>query len=616
MSDHAMLWARVVDRQVESAASRWHSTHEGGARTTDRIGDSLVTRLWYLTRFLDSNDCEQLLQFVMAAFVAPLHNYKQETRALVKLAYTGHVLQRVKRFHRWLDWFSAALYIPEADNLIREWRPQLQHERDDRVRFFQTRLSDDALFDAQFQREAKELDGVGDADEEHQYSLELLTLLMHDHETNRELLHPSEQATVSLTYKRLSQRSSLVVFSVPRWFMSPLEVGGADNGMLCRGAMVSIDHLSGDESEEAFVHQVAQWSGFNHPHVAKLFGACHVGKRLYVYEWANRFRQDMMVGKDLFWSWVYQSAMGLHYLHERGMACPSFSEMNVLVVPYAGKAMLHGAGVVALSLHLQRSDSSTQPSSSSLMSTEGSDDNRKRSGSLMNTKVLPFVASDLLSLAKLVLGWIQNRRYVPRDRWIDLDSTQALGKLERPEFLSAQEWSLLAGMCPNEAKEHSTMASVIQQLQALAVPTHGKDGGWASLPPDQQVSDVIDPSLGISLDGIFNRFRDYFSVGDPEQELDLHVFQRLSAIYKQILDQPCGSLSAELLVRFSSIVSRFFRSTVLRNDRSTSAFSEFSASIAVRTIAGRNYTYHHEIDRLLAFPNVNADDPIQQWARR
>uniref|UniRef100_K3X965 Protein kinase domain-containing protein n=1 Tax=Globisporangium ultimum (strain ATCC 200006 / CBS 805.95 / DAOM BR144) TaxID=431595 RepID=K3X965_GLOUD len=66
------------------------------------------------------------------------------------------------------------------------------------------------------------------------------------------------------------------------------------------------------------------WHRLNHPHIAKLYGACHVDKRYFVCEYApNGDLQDYLkvdANKHLTWQKMHEVAVGLEYLDGQNIA--------------------------------------------------------------------------------------------------------------------------------------------------------------------------------------------------------------------------------------------------------------------------------------------------------
>lgn len=341
-----------------------------------------------------------------------------------------------------------------------------------------------------------------------------------------------------------------------------------------RGGFVSVDYSSGSEDEEAFVTGVAQWLDLNHPHIVKLFGACHVGKRFYIHE-AGEPIENTSFERAHIWRLAYHCGMGLRYLLERGMAYRAFSPEIIMKAENADKyILLHGAGMA-----LSRS---------------------------ADTRSAAPTASGFCYLAEAIWPFLQTDG-------VEFEIIRATVDQARPASLLEPEWSALKAMAQADAKDKAAVLLIIQQLQALAGPS--VDVNQSLINQDEQLCGAVVPTTGVSFELAFLKLREVCTSGtDGQRDLDLQMFERLAVVYDQLQGQICSSLPPELLSSFTSVVGRFYRGTVLRREQSASCM--FSDTCAVRTVAGRNYSYHHDIDRLLTFLNVDADDPVHDWKHR
>lgn len=86
--------------------------------------------------------------------------------------------------------------------------------------------------------------------------------------------------------------------------------------------------LNGSEMEakrrkvrEMFSREVDVWFDLSHPHVVRLFGACHVGNPFFVCEYAPFGSLDKYLRQhpDELWEKLHEAALGVRYLHERGI---------------------------------------------------------------------------------------------------------------------------------------------------------------------------------------------------------------------------------------------------------------------------------------------------------
>ncbi|KAG3235827.1 hypothetical protein PI124_g19151 [Phytophthora idaei] len=82
-----------------------------------------------------------------------------------------------------------------------------------------------------------------------------------------------------------------------------------------------------------FRREVEIWFGFSHPHVIRLFGACHVGKPFFVCEYATNGTLVSYLRKnpDQLWTKLYEAALGVQYLHTRGVVHGDLKGNNIVV---------------------------------------------------------------------------------------------------------------------------------------------------------------------------------------------------------------------------------------------------------------------------------------------
>ncbi|KAE9224879.1 hypothetical protein PF002_g14567 [Phytophthora fragariae] len=82
-----------------------------------------------------------------------------------------------------------------------------------------------------------------------------------------------------------------------------------------------------------FRREVDIWFGFSHPHVVRLFGACHIGRPFFVCEYATNGTLVSYLRKspDELWSKLHEAALGVQYLHARGVIHGDLKGNNIVV---------------------------------------------------------------------------------------------------------------------------------------------------------------------------------------------------------------------------------------------------------------------------------------------
>ncbi|KAE9015488.1 hypothetical protein PR001_g14896 [Phytophthora rubi] len=87
------------------------------------------------------------------------------------------------------------------------------------------------------------------------------------------------------------------------------------------------------EARAMFRREVDIWFGFSHPHVVRLFGACHVGSPFFVCEYATNGTLVSYLGKnpDELWSKLHEAALGVQYIHARGVVHGDLKGNNIVI---------------------------------------------------------------------------------------------------------------------------------------------------------------------------------------------------------------------------------------------------------------------------------------------
>ncbi|GAB9477594.1 Tkl protein kinase, partial [Globisporangium polare] len=192
-------------------------------------------------------------------------------------------------------------------------------------------------------------------------------------------------------------------------------------------------------SHGMFFHELRVWFPLSHPHVVKLYGACHVGKRFFVCEFVGNGTLDKYLKRDgnseKSWQLLYQVALGLQHLHENNVLHNDLKCDNVLIGS-DGDAKIADFGL-----------------SSILNSAEVRIDPRKqgavqwRSPEYLRGERLTL-ASDIYAFAMLILEAMTGQP--PWGRMIDAAvgiQVKRGGFPLRPESLSDAQWNLIKMMC-------------------------------------------------------------------------------------------------------------------------------------------------------------------------
>ncbi|RLN37304.1 hypothetical protein BBJ28_00019187 [Nothophytophthora sp. Chile5] len=409
-----------------------------------------------------------------------------------------------------------------------------------------------------------------------QQQLEVLTLLRHGCEQYGEaVLTPRELDVMSAVYDAVARHWIGVVGSTPAWFAT-------SDDRWSDSAKRRVD-----EGEEACVRQAELWADLHHPNVLRFYGSCHVLLSAVFDDFGENpkpcvVERDNNSSHDVTWRSFLEWARGLAYIHDRGLVYQNLSQETLRYCPFDEKGVLSGKGLVRL--------------------LESDDDERDTA---------PGTARDVLGFGLLIFASLMESR-----GFIDGSLLPELPKQlpdTRPQFLGGAEWELLASMCITDPTARACLEDIAYKMEILANEDTNStaDGGavLASTTVDDVATYVI-PTADQTIEEVLQEAD--MLLEDVEESSDTHrlVYDRLVNIYEQLVAAPTP-LSMSLVESYVETLWCFF----LALERQTSGSYSMAQTIcASRTVAGKNYSLHYEIDRLVAnAPGLNSSDPVHHW---
>ncbi|ETP42312.1 serine/threonine protein kinase, partial [Phytophthora nicotianae P10297] len=139
----------------------------------------------------------------------------------------------------------------------------------------------------------------------------------------------------------IDSRSGLPIISpseIALIFFSQNGNTGGDFRAKWLDADVSVKLFVPTSSRSAFESEVRLWQQLRHPNVIKMYGACTAGPNLqfFVCEYASQGSLSELTAPDRFtetvmWKWLHEAALGLEYLHERGLIHGDLRCSNILI---------------------------------------------------------------------------------------------------------------------------------------------------------------------------------------------------------------------------------------------------------------------------------------------
>ncbi|KAL4145375.1 hypothetical protein PRNP1_013047 [Phytophthora ramorum] len=566
-------WQRWVDPRV-TADDRWHSSRVELVRSPVLLGDHLVAELRGLAR-ASADDmavarCGQFLN-------KKLRSFECETRLLIRLADSARVLSLLLRT---VD--SVLGMTDQLETEVRaKWLQNLQQERAEWVQEIVKVLQNDEKLKFEMGNERQRV--------------EVLALLRHEMDRYSRILTHRELGVVSQVFDAVARRGHVVVGTLPSWFAtSEVEWFRAKTTAVEGG-------------EEACERQAALWAKLHHPNVRKFFGACHVGQAFVIHEACT----ELPLAKDnvprrrrkakgervsakklskteyralekaaLTWKHVLGCALGLQYVHERGLVHKRLSAVHLLYSQASQKGILSGMGLV-----------------------------RHQKTIKEDTDERPSISADTLAFGLAILEIIVKDRTddVASSRWLQSDRLPDV----RPDFVAKAEWDLVVSMCDSDPAARICMADVVHQISILANHNARPVAKTPSSSPDsvEDVKAYEIQTLGMTLKDTLDEIEQLCGEADSVGDVNHPVYDRLLDVYNQLLASPAPTSTA-FVESFSLVVLRFFDMLDQRSFGPPSLATDMCAS---RTVAGKNYSFHHDIDMLLRTSNLPSTNRVHHW---
>jgi serine/threonine protein kinase len=258
------------------------------------------------------------------------------------------------------------------------------------------------------------------------------------------------------------------------------------------------------EAQEMFRREADIWFGFSHPHVVRLFGACHIGRPFFVCEYATHgtLVSYLRQHPHELWTKLHEAALGVQYLHAREVVHGDLKGNNVVV----GSDLK--AKVTDFGLSLAVDSEATAPISGAwhwvapecLVAKKGE-----------QTGVKPTFESDVYSLGMCIVEALRVVEAVRDGKpsygclpWGMLDPFVVKhhvtsGKIpSRPSICTDEQWILVTRMCIFDPKKRIKISTVVDEFERLVKTSpgsksnnqadHGTDATFALTSPVNQES--------------------------------------------------------------------------------------------------------------------------------
>ncbi|GMF28034.1 unnamed protein product [Phytophthora fragariaefolia] len=223
-------------------------------------------------------------------------------------------------------------------------------------------------------------------------------------------------------------------------------------------------------------HQEADtWYKLSHPHVVRLFGACHIGKPFFVCEYAT---QGTLVNylrehPDELWTKLHEAALGVQYIHARRVVHGDLKGNNIVVgSDLKAKVTDFGLSFLAGSEHTGRISGAWHWVAPECLIESKAEEAEARAK--------PTFESDVYSLGMCIVEAMRviegvrsgdvSYRCLP---WGGLDNTvvkyhATKGKLPPRPTCEDSQWELVKRMCSKKPEDRIKISAVVDELKRMA----------------------------------------------------------------------------------------------------------------------------------------------------
>jgi serine/threonine protein kinase len=371
---------------------------------------------------------------------------------------------------------------------------------------------------------------------------------------------------------------------------------------------------------EMFAREVGVWFNLSHPHVIRLFGACHVGTLFFACEFASNGSLDSYLRKlpDELWQKLYEAALGVQYLHARGVVHGDLKCNNILVGG-DGKAKVTDFGLSSDAEVLDKAGAQVS-GAWHWVAPECLEHGSERLSSSSDVYSLGMCIVEALRVVEAtMLTENDNERATVPLPWGNLDNATVKYHVVRkqslplrPPVCNDEQWTLVTRMCAFDPSDRLKIGTVVDILGRLA----GVDAS-----SDSVAEDAGTHALAVGLESVSEAVAEMKSCIDAEQDAEHSsrktltqifglLWSRLGSLTRVLDDGICGDVG-----RLWELVDRSRQSTMVMQEQGSS-----ESLIEFTEMAMRGYALHRGLDKLIEANSWRVDSEegssVHDWRRR
>jgi ankyrin repeat protein/serine/threonine protein kinase len=351
-----------------------------------------------------------------------------------------------------------------------------------------------------------------------------------------------------------------------------------------------------------FAREVSVWFGLSHPHVVRLFGACHVGTPFFACEFAPNGSLDKYLRQhsEEIWQKLYEAALGVQYLHAREIVHGDLKCNNILVGA-DGKAKVTDFGLSSDAALLDKADPQVS-GAWQWVAPECLEHGSSRLSSASDVYALGMCIVEALRVVELSTAMAttenEDKRVCVPLPWGDLDNglvkhhvVQKRALPLRPQLCTDAQWTLVTRMCAFDPSDRFKIGTVVDMLGQLA---------GIEVPGASKTEDSPTPEIAVGCEVVSAAIAEAKSCIDATQDEGSTSLKTLGEIFgllwkrlehiSRVLDyDSCGDVP-----RLWELVERARQSTKAMQEQES-----FDLLIEFTQTALRGYALHRDLDKLI-----------------
>lgn len=264
--------------------------------------------------------------------------------------------------------------------------------------------------------------------------------------------------------------------SIPIWFLpsyevvqSPASQGeyGAANLGIWMGIRVVIQPATfyDKETRQRFLRENDIWAGLHHPHIIRLYGACHVGQPFFACEYGPKGTlADYLSHQEnhhKMWRCLHEAALAVFYLHTNRKVAHRDLRCTNILIGHHGLAKLTNFHESCYEADISAATGSASAAGSV----------RWKAPECLSGESSGTFASDIYSFGMTIieavtgnLPWVMVSDAVVKHKVLEKGEF-----IERPSMMSESQWDLIRRMCAASPSDRIDITAVEQELAKFAL---------------------------------------------------------------------------------------------------------------------------------------------------